>query len=190
LKTGSQEKDYCPITLKECSIGGREIESNKRFAFNKNFLESMNSPLEGTGLPMSSSWESFLDIIGLQQTERSCAHLKTLADFPAGYPEKSRLLALLEQTEQIYGNEEFAVVWLNNGSRIYKKIANKQDWEKIACLWQRIAGNYMLFLPRDANIEKGLVQDEEQFIGQCLEKHKQLVLKTEDAYVVLHLQLT
>lgn len=79
---------------------------------------------------------------------------------------------------------------MNNGSLIYKKIANKQDEEKIACLWERIAGKYMLFLPRDATIEKGKVQDEEQFIGQCLEKHKQLVLKTEDAYVVLHLQLT
>ena len=138
---------------------------------------------------MTSSWESFLDIIGLQQAELSHAHLKTIAEFPDGYPEKSRLLALLEKIELIYGNEEFAVVWMNNGSRIYKKIANKQDRKKIACLWERIAGNYILFLPCDAAIEKGIVQDEEQFIGQCLKKHKQLVLKTEDAYVVLHLQL-
>ena len=120
---------------------------------------------------MAPPWESFLDVIGLKQAERSHAHLKTIAEFPDGFPEKSRLLALLEQIEQIYGNEEFAVVWLNNGSLIYKKIANKQDEEKIACLWERIAGKYMLFLPRDATIEKGKVQDEEQFIGQCLEKH-------------------
>lgn len=139
---------------------------------------------------MTPPWEVFLDIIGLQQAERSHAHLETIAEFPNGYPEKSLLLSLLEQIEQIYGNEEFAVVWMNNGSRIYKKISNKQDVKKIACLWVRIAVNYMLFLPSDAIVEKGRVEDEEQFIGQCLEKDKQLVLKTEDAYVVLHLQLT
>lgn len=138
---------------------------------------------------MTPPWEGFLDIIGLEQAERSHAHLETIAEFPDGYPEKSHLLALLEKIEQIYENEEFTIVWINNGSRIYKKIANKQDIEKIACLWGRIAGNYMLFLPSDATIEKRKVQDEEQFIGQCLEKYKQLVLKTEDAYVVLHLQL-
>lgn len=120
------------------------------------------------GLPVAPSWESFLDIIGIQQAERFHAQLKTITEFRDGYPEKSRLLALLEQIELIYGNEEFAVFWMNNGSRIYKKIANKQDREKIACLCERIAGNYMLFLPRDATIEKGKVQDEEQFIGQCL----------------------
>lgn len=149
-----------------------------------------NSPLERLERTMTSPWEGFLDIIGLEQAERSHAHLETLAEFPDGYTEKSRLLALLEQIEQIYGNEEFTVVWMNNGSRIYKKIANKQDLKKIACLWERIAGNYMLFLPFETTIEKGKVQDEEQFIGQCLVKHKQLVLKTEDAYVVLRLQLT
>lgn len=138
---------------------------------------------------MTPPWEGFLDIMGLEQAERSHAHLETIAEFPDGYPEKSLLLSLLEQIEQIYGNEEFAVIWINNGSRIYKKIANKKDVEKIACLWERIAGNYMLFLPPDTTVEKGKVQVEEQFIGQCLEKHKRLVLKTEDAYVVLHLQL-
>ena len=139
---------------------------------------------------MTPPWEGFLDIIGLQQADRPHALLETIGEFPDGSPECSNLMTLLEQIEKIYGKEEFTVVWLNNGSRIYKKIASKQDVKKIACLWERIAGNYMLFLPSDAIVEKGIVQDEEQFIGQCLEKHKQLVLKTEDAYVVLHLQLT
>lgn len=148
-----------------------------------------NSRLERMELTMTPSWEGFLDIIGLEQAERSHAHLEIIADFPDGYPENSRLLAILEKIEQIYGNEEFAVVWMNNGSGIYKKIANKKDVKKIACLWERIAGNYMLFLPSEATVEKGRIQDEEEFIGQCLEKYKQLVLKTNDAYVVVHLQL-
>lgn len=114
---------------------------------------------------MTHPWEDFLDIIGLEQAERSHAHLETIADFPDGYPENSRLLALLEKIEQIYGNEEFTVVWMNNGSRVYKKIANKQDVKKIACLWERIAGNYMPFFPSEATVENGRVQDEEEFIG-------------------------
>ena len=138
---------------------------------------------------MAPPWESYLDVIGLQPTDRLHAQLKIIADFPDGYPEKSRLSDLLEQIEKIYGDEKFVVMWLNNGSRIYKKIASKKDHEKIACLWERIAGNYILFLPYDAIVEKGKVQDEEQFIGQCLKRYKQLVLKTEDAYAVLLLQL-
>lgn len=138
---------------------------------------------------MAPPWESYLDVIGLQPAERLHAHLKIIAEFPDGYPENSRLLDLLEQIEKIYGNEEFVVMWLNNGSRIYKKIVSKEDVEKIACLWEKIAGNYILFLPRHAIVERGKVQDEELFIGQCLKRYKQLVLKTEDAYVALLLQL-
>lgn len=138
---------------------------------------------------ITPSWESFLDIIGLEHTERSCAHIETIAEFPNGYPEKSRLFELLEQIEQLYGNKEFTVIWLNNGGRLYTKIASKEDVSKISCLWERIAGNYMLFLPHNVVIDKQRVLDEEEFIGKCLEQHGQLVLKTEDAYVVLFLQL-
>lgn len=49
---------------------------------------------------MAPPWESFLDVIGLKQAERSHAHLKTIAEFPDGFPEKSRLLALLEQSNR------------------------------------------------------------------------------------------
>lgn len=139
---------------------------------------------------MTPPWEGFSEIIGLQQADRPHVLLETIAEFPDGFPEYCHLIALLEKIELIYGKEEFAVVWMNNGGRIYKKIASKQDVKKIACLWEKIAGNYMLFLPSDAIVEIGRVEDEEQFIGQCLEKYKQLILKTEDAYVVLHLQLT
>jgi len=125
----------------------------------------------------------------LKHTERSRAQIETIAEFTNGYPEKSRLLDLLEQIEQLYKNNEFTVVWLNNGGLLYTKIANKEDISKISCLWERIAGNYMLFLPHNAVVDKKRVLDEEEFIGKCLEKHGQLVLKTEDACVVLFLQL-
>jgi hypothetical protein len=138
---------------------------------------------------MAPPWESYLNEIGLQPTDRLHAQLNKIADFPDGYPEKSRLSDLLEQIEKIYGNEEFVVMWIHNGGRIYKKIASTRDVEKISCLWERIAGNYILFLPCNAIVEKGKVQDEELFIGQCLKRYKKLVLKTEDAYVVLLLQL-
>lgn len=130
-----------------------------------------------------------MDIIGLEAAERSRAHVETIAEFPNGYPDEPRLLHLFKQIENLYGNTEFAVIWLNNGNYVYLKVANKQDVAKIACLWERISGNYLMFLPHDAVIDKGRVVDEEEFIGVCLKRHKQMVLKTEDAYVVLFLQL-
>ena len=83
-------------------------------------------------LTMTLPWEGFSDITGLQQAERPHAQLETIAEFPGGSPEKYRLMALLEQIEQIYENEECMVSGTNNGSRIYRKIVGKQDRGKKA----------------------------------------------------------
>ena len=55
-------------------------------------------------------------------------------------------------------------------------------------LWERIAGDYILFLPEEFNAKVD-TSDEEEFIGVCLTKYSQLLLKTPDANEVLYLRL-
>ena len=55
-------------------------------------------------------------------------------------------------------------------------------------LWERIAGDYILFLPEEFNM-KNDTDDEEEFIGMCLIKYSQLLIKTPDANEVLYLNL-
>jgi hypothetical protein len=56
-------------------------------------------------------------------------------------------------------------------------------------LWNRKAGHYLLFLPEEFDEKRKNIEDEEEFIGKCLAKYSQLILKTEDAYVALYLNL-
>lgn len=138
---------------------------------------------------MTSSWEGFLDIIGLDQSVRLKVNLQILMDFPNGSPNQSLLLSLFDQIEQIYGNKRCTILWWNNDRSLYSKIISKNDLDFLQYLWDKIAGNYLLFLPEEVDIKRTEVEDEEIFIGKCLEKYSHLILKTEDAYVALYLFL-
>ncbi|AQQ53522.1 hypothetical protein [Planococcus lenghuensis] len=139
---------------------------------------------------MQNLWQDFLNIIDLDKADRQNAQLDILKEFPSGYPQERLLLSLLDEIEQLFQSREFTMLWFNNGRRIYFKHVSKEDMKFIYHAWGKLAGNYILFLPKDASIRRQRVEDEEAFIGQCLKAHNQLVVKTEDAYVVLHLTLT
>lgn len=91
--------------------------------------------------------------------------------------------------EKIYGDKRCTILWWNNGGSLYSKIISKDDLDFLQYLWDKIAGNYLLFLPEEVDIKRTKVEDEEKFIGKCLEKYSHLILKTEDAYVALYLFL-
>ncbi|WP_409292905.1 hypothetical protein [Peribacillus sp. SCS-37] len=138
---------------------------------------------------MENSWEGFLDILELDQSVRLKANFQILMDFPNGNPTKSMLLILFDQIEKIYGKKRYTILWFNNGRTLYSKIISKDSLDFLLNLWCEIAGNYLLFLPDEVDIKSTKIEDEEIFIGKCLEKYSHLILKTEDAYVVLYLSL-
>lgn len=138
---------------------------------------------------MTNSWEGFLDIIELDPNIRLRANLQILMDFPNGHPKESLLLSLLDKIEKIYGKKRCTILWWDNGRRIYTKIISKDDLSFLQYLWNKIAGNYLLFLPEEFDVKRTNIEDEEKFIGKCLAKYSHLILKTEDAYVALYLYL-
>lgn len=145
---------------------------------------------------MKGSWEGFLDIIGLNQDIRQKANLKALIEFPFGEPKTGLLINLFDYITSIYGSERFTILWWYepsciNGKNIsnrYTKIISKDDLKYLQDLWERIAGDYILFLPEEFNAKVD-TSDEEEFIGVCLTKYSQLLLKTPDANEVLYLRL-
>lgn len=70
----------------------------------------------------------------------------------------------------------------------YTKIISKDDLKFLQDLWERIAGDYILFLPEEFDLKID-VEDEEEFIGMSLIKYSQLLLKSPDANEVLYLSL-
>ncbi len=138
---------------------------------------------------MTNSWEGFLDIIELDPNIRLKANLQILLDFPNGHPKESLLLNLLENIEEIYGKNRCTTLWWNSRRCIYTKTISKDNLSFLQYLWDRKAGNYLLFLPEESDAKRTNIEDEEQFIGKCLEKYSHLILKTEDAYVALYLYL-
>ncbi|MGD6831244.1 hypothetical protein ACQCT5_03715 [Sutcliffiella halmapala] len=145
---------------------------------------------------MEGSWEGFLDIIGLSQDIRQKAELKTLMEFPLAEPEKDLLISLFDCITSIYGTQKCTILWWYEPSCIndknignpYTKIISKADLKYLQDLWGRIAGDYILFLPEEFNAKVDTI-GEEEFIGLCLIKYSQLLLKTPDANEVLYLYL-
>jgi hypothetical protein len=145
---------------------------------------------------MSDSWEGFLDIIGLKQDIRQKANLNVLLDVPLGEPKEELLLNLFDYITKIYESEKCTILWWYEASspspkltsNPYNKIINKGELKFLQLLWERIAGDYILFLPEEFDLKID-VEDEEEFIGRCLIHYSQLLLKTPDANEVLYLSL-
>ncbi len=138
---------------------------------------------------MNNSWEGFLDIIELEPNIRKKANLEILLEFPNGQPEEYLLSCLFEKIEKIYGEKSYTILWFNNGRRIYTKTISKDNLAFLQYLWDRIAGNYLLFLPEEFYVKRTIVENEEEFIGRCLAKYSHIILKTEDANASLYLYL-
>jgi hypothetical protein len=138
---------------------------------------------------MTNSWEDFLDIIKLNTDIRLKANLQILMNFPNGYSNKSLLLGLFDQIEVLYRKKKCIILWWDDRRRVYTKVIGRDDLMFLHYLWDRKAGDYLLFLPEEFYEIKTNIEDEEEFIGKCLEKYSQLILKTEDAYVALYLYL-
>lgn len=145
---------------------------------------------------MEGSWVGFLDIIGLNQDIRQRAELKTLMEFPYAEPKKDLLLSLFDFITTIYRSEKCTILWWYesssiNGKKIskpYTKIISKDDLKYLQGIWERIGGDYILFLPEEFNTKVD-TNDEEEFIGVCLTQYSQLLLKTPDGNEVLYLRL-
>lgn len=145
---------------------------------------------------MKGSWEGFLDIIGLNQDIRQKAELKTLIEFPLAEPKKDLLICLFDFLTGIYGTEKCTILWWYEPNCIsgkdiinpYTKIISKDDLKYLQGIWERIGGDYILFLPEEFNTKVD-TNDEEEFIGVCLTKYSQLLLKTPDGNEVLYLRL-
>jgi hypothetical protein len=138
---------------------------------------------------MADSWDGFIDIIGLDTDIGPKAKLKILMNFPSEFSDKSLLLSLFERIEELYGQKKCTILWWNHQSRVYTKSITKNELEFLHYLWNRKAGDYLLFLPGEFGGKRNNIEDEEEFIGECLAKYSQLILKTEDAYVALYLYL-
>ncbi|MCG1020977.1 hypothetical protein [Sutcliffiella horikoshii] len=145
---------------------------------------------------MECSWEGFLDIIGLNQDIRQKAELKTLIEFPLAEPKTDLLISLFEYIKCIFGSGKCTILWWYepnsiNGKSIsnpYTEVISKDDLKFLQDKWHRIAGDYILFLPEEFNPNVD-TNDEEDFIGVCLTKYSQLLLKTPDANEVLYLRI-
>ncbi|MFY0758857.1 hypothetical protein AB1K32_08265 [Metabacillus dongyingensis] len=127
---------------------------------------------------------------------RQKADLRVLIKFPLAEPKTDLLISLFDYITGIYDSEKCTILWWYepnciNGKNIsnpYTKIISKDDLKYLQGLWERIAGDYILFLPEEFN-EKIDTSDEEEFIGVCLTKYSKLLLKTPDANEVLYLRL-
>ncbi|WP_411334586.1 hypothetical protein ACK1LH_04250 [Metabacillus indicus] len=145
---------------------------------------------------MGGSWEGFLNVIGLNKDIRQKADLRVLIKFPLAEPKTDLLLSLIDYITGIYGSEKCTILWWYepsciNGKNIsnpYTRIISKYDLKYLQGLWERTAGDYILFLPEEFN-SKIDTNDEEDFIGVCLTKYSNLLLKTPDANEVLYLRL-
>ncbi|MGF3103043.1 hypothetical protein [Rossellomorea sp. DUT-2] len=145
---------------------------------------------------MEVSWEGFLDQIGLNQDIRQKADLKVLIEFPLAEPKTDLLISLFDYISSIYGSEKCTILWWyepncingKNISKPYTKTISQDELKYLQDLWGRIAGDYILFLPEEFNLKVD-TSDEEEFIGVCLTKYNQLLLKTPDANEVLYLRL-
>ena len=147
-------------------------------------------------MSMEVSWDGFLDQIGLNQDIRQKADLKVLIEFPKAEPKTELLINLFDYITGIYGSKNCTILWWYepnciNGKNIsnpYTKTISQDDLKHLQDLWERIAGDYILFLPEEFNLKVD-TSDEEEFIGVCLTKYNQLLLKTSDANEVLYLRL-
>ncbi|MGD6795977.1 hypothetical protein [Metabacillus indicus] len=145
---------------------------------------------------MVGSWDGFLDVIGLNKDIRQKADLRVLIKFPLAEPKTDLLLCLFDYITGIYGSEKCTILWWYepgciNGKNIsnpYTKMISKDDLIYLQGLWERTAGDYILFLPEEFQGEIDTI-DEEDFIGICLTKYTKLLLKTPDANEVLYLRL-
>ncbi|MGP1907976.1 hypothetical protein ACTSEZ_07365 [Metabacillus sp. JX24] len=130
---------------------------------------------------MGGSWEGFLDVIGLNKDIRQKADLRVLIKFPLAEPKTDLLLCLFDYITGIYGSEKCTILWwyepscLNdkNISNPYTRIISKYDLKYLQGLWERTAGDYILFLPEKFN-GKIDTSDEEDFIVVCLTKYSNL----------------
>lgn len=137
--------------------------------------------------------EGFLDIIGLEINKREKAKLKVLIENPSGEPNKEILYNIFDFIKKVYGTEKCIVLWWDwdSQSNPSTKIISIEDIEFLHNLWERIAGNYLLFLPVQCDVKKinQKEKDEEEFIGLSLIAHSHLILKSPDGYEVLYLTL-
>lgn len=142
---------------------------------------------------MENSSEGFLDIIGLEEYTREQAKLKVLIDNPSGELNMEILLNIFEFIKKVYGTEKCSILWWDWGvqSNPVTKIISVEDMEFLHNLWDRIAGNYLLFLPVEFDVKKfsQKEKDEEEFIGLSLIAYSHLILKSPDGYEVFYLSL-
>ncbi|MFD1736851.1 hypothetical protein ACFSCX_09765 [Bacillus salitolerans] len=143
---------------------------------------------------MANSNEGYLNVIGLEGDTREKAKLKVLIDNPSGKVNKEILLKIYNYIKEVYGTDKCSVLWWEWNEQptpsikiitIYNNIQFLQD------LWERIAGNYLIFLPVQFDLKKfkQKEKDEEEFIGMCLIKYYHLIVKSPDGYEVLYLTL-
>ncbi|WP_088103061.1 hypothetical protein [Halalkalibacter urbisdiaboli] len=133
--------------------------------------------------------EGFLDIIGLERNTREKAKLKVLIENPSGEPNKEILSNIFDFIKKVYGTERCTILWWDGQTNPSTKIISLEDIEFLQNLWLRIAGNYLLFLPIQFDVEQIVQKDEEEFIGLILITYSHLILKSPDAYEVLYLTL-
>ena len=133
--------------------------------------------------------EGVLDIIGLEKNTREKVKLKVLIENPSGEPNKEILFNIFDFIKKVYGTERCTILWWDGQTNPFTKIISVEDIEFLQNLWLRIAGNYLLFLPIQFDVEQIVQKDEEEFIGLILITYSHLILKSPDAYEVLDLTL-
>ncbi|MBU8880899.1 hypothetical protein BGM26_18270 [Bacillus sp. FJAT-29790] len=140
---------------------------------------------------MTNSSDDFLNIIGLEENTRELAKLKVLIENPSGEPNKEILLNIFEFIKKIYGTEKCTILWWDRDiqSNPSTKIISVEDIKFLHNLWERIAGNYLLFLPVQFDANKFNQKDEEEYIGLSLITYSHLILKSPDGYEVMYLTL-
>ncbi|WP_204417786.1 hypothetical protein [Bacillus tianshenii] len=142
---------------------------------------------------MTNPSEGFLDIIGLEENTREKSKLKVLIDNKSADANKEILVKIFDYIKTIYRTDKSTVLWWEGGSHSNPstKIVSIEDIEFLHNLWERIVGNYLLFLPEQFEVTKfhQKEKDEEVFIGLCLVTYSQLIIKSPDGYEVLYLFL-
>jgi hypothetical protein len=133
--------------------------------------------------------EGLLDIIGLEKNTREKAKLKVLIKNPSGEPDKEILSNIFDFIKKAYGTERCTILWWDGQTNPSTKIISAEDIEFLQNLWLRIAGNYLLFLPVQFDVEQIVQKDEEEYIGLILITYSHLILKSPDAYEILYLTL-
>ncbi|MDN7245552.1 hypothetical protein [Planococcus shenhongbingii] len=123
-----------------------------------------------------------------------------LMNFPFGEPKRELLRSLFDHITRIFGSEGCTILWwydpfysglpynMKNTSKPHTRLISKNDMKFLQKLWEGIAGDYILFLPKDIDM-KVEVEGEEEAIGLYLAKYAHLLLKTPDANEVLYLHI-